>query len=113
MDIEKILAFNKENVDIHAKGWEELPGVMEDYWDRLSTYIASDISGAIDFLCNSKECTAEIFLDWSEVFDDVVRKSNSREFADSLMKAYERFAAECEDYDIPGIIDYAKGELRS
>lgn len=111
MDIKKIKDFNKENVKIHDKGWEELPGVMDGYWERLSQYIASDISGAIDFLCNSPECTVDIFLDWSEVFDDVVRRTQSREFSEALPVAYERFKNECAEYDIPGVIGYAQGEL--
>lgn len=113
MDIVKIKAFNRERNDIQRKGWDELPEVMDGYWERLSDFIASDIPGAVDFLCNSADCNVEIFLDWSEVFEDVVRKSQSREFIDAIRTVYNRFATSCRGYEIPWIIDYAASELNS
>lgn len=111
MDLEKIKAFVKERFELHESFREESEAIMDDYWNRLSDFIASDVAGAIDFMCNSPDCTGEIFADWSEVFDDVVRKSQSKEFVDALPLAAERFRDECKQVGIACSIECARDEL--
>lgn len=112
MDIEKVRAFSRERIELHESNREECDEYIEDYWNRLSDFIASDIHGAILFMTKSRECTAEIFTDWSEVFDDVARKSRSAEFVDALKIAASRFIQVCERYNISGAIESAKAELQ-
>lgn len=111
MDIGTIKAFVRERIELHETCREECEEYVEDYWNRLSDFIASDIPGAIAFMTADPECTGEIFSDWSEVFDDVARKSRSRGFVDALSAAAKRFAAECQQYNIAGSIESAKAEL--
>lgn len=111
MNIDIVKEFAKERVELHETNREECEAEMGDYWERLSSYIATDIPGAIEFMTKSSECTGEIFSDWSEVFDDVVRKTQSREFVDALPIASKRFEKECREYNIPDVIELAKHEI--
>lgn len=111
MNVETIKEFAKERMDLHVSQREESEAIMDDYYNRISDFIASDIPGAIEFMTKSPECTGEIFLNWSEVFDDVVRKSQSRDFVDALPVAAERFKEECKEYNIAYSIEYARDEL--
>ncbi len=111
MDKQKIKAFYERNMKIHETCQNELPGVMETYWDELSDFIASDIPGAINFMCEDSDCNDEIFSDWSEVFDDVARKTQSREFVEALKVAVRRFPKACEQYSIAYSIECAEDEL--
>ena len=112
MNIKKIQAFNAERIELHQSMREESGEVMEAYWARLANFIASDMAGAIDFMCNSPDCTDEIFSDWSEVFDDVARMTQSRRFVDALDPAAQRFPAAMRKYNIAGSIASARAELR-
>jgi len=111
MSIEMIKTFAEERIRLHESNDEECEAMMDDYWERLSSYIAADIPGAIEFMTKSSECTGEIFSDWSEVFDDVVRKTQSREFIDALSIASKRFEKECREYNVADVIDLAKHEI--
>ena len=111
MDKQKIKAFYERNVKLHDTCQNELPGVMEEYWEELSNFIASDIPGAIAFICEDPDCDEEIFADWSEVFDDVARKTQSREFVEALKVAARRFPAACDKYSIAYCIECAEDEL--
>lgn len=111
MDIERVNAFAKERIELHETGREECDGCIEDYWSRLSDFIVSDIPGAIAFMTRDVGCTGEIFSDWSEVFDDVVRKSRSKAFVAALQIAAARFVSVCSQYNIADSIAAAKAEL--
>lgn len=111
MDIAKVKEFLKERRELHESQREEAEWIMDDYYDRITDFIIADIHGAIEFMTQSPECTDEIFTDWSEVFDDVVRKSQSKAFVDALPVAAKRFPAACKKYNIDYSIEYARGEL--
>lgn len=111
MDIDIIKAFAKERRELHETNREECEEVMEDYWERLASYIASDIAGAIEFMTNSPECTGEVFSDWSEVFEDVVRKTQSRTFLEALAVAEKRFEKDSRECNIPAMIELAGLEM--
>lgn len=112
MNIKKVQAFNAERVELHQTMREECAEIMDAYWTRLANFIASDVSGAIDFLCHSADCTDEIFSDWSEVFDDVARMTQSRSFVDALVLAAQRFPEAMRKFNIAGSIASAQAELR-
>lgn len=111
MDKEKALEFYARGVSLYEKGLDDLPDIMDAYWDELSDFIASDISGAIQFLCEDSACTDEIFLDWSSVFEDVVRKTQSREFINGIKRAAKRFPKASAQGNIPTCIAFAEAEL--
>lgn len=111
MNIDQVNAFARERMQLHESNREEIDSVMDDYWDRLAKFIASDIPAAIDFMVNSSDCTGEIFSDWSEVFEDVVAATQSKDFLDSLPIAARRFPMECAIYNISDAIEIARAEL--
>ena len=111
MDKQKVDDFYAHSVALHEKGLNELPEIMDAYWDELSDFIASDIRGAIQFLCEDVACTEEIFLDWSSVFEDVVRKTQSREFIKGIKRAATRFPEACIRGNIKACIKFAEEEL--
>ena len=111
MDKSKILAF-RDRHDFMDRNYQfELPDYADAYWRELSDFIASDIPGAIRFMCEDADCNDEIFSDWSEVFDAVARKTQSREFVEALKVAARRFPDACAKYNIAGSIALAEDEL--
>ncbi len=73
--------------------------------------VAPDIPGAIRVMCEDPDCDGEILSWWSEVFDDVARKSQSRAFVEALKVAAKRFPDACAKYNIAGNIAFAEDEL--
>ena len=112
MDKQKIQDFAKRRQQIFEWSQDEDYVGLDALWDELSDFIAADIPGAIKFMCDDPDCNDEIFSDWSEVFDDVARKTQSREFVDALKVAAKRFPKACEDYNIAGSIEFAEYELQ-
>lgn len=75
--IEKVMFLHPENDYEHEKCWE-----------REVQLVTEDMPGALDFIMN--ECTDEEFIFLGEIFDEIARKSQSREFIDTIK---ERTAA--------------------
>jgi len=73
--------------------------------------LTRDICDAIAFLEN--ECTGQEFVWISEVFDEVVEKTQSREFIDCLYRMAKKFPGECEKYNILYFIDTSKDFLKT
>ena len=111
MDMEKVNAFMERSRRMRMNDNFEVPEYADAYWNDLSDFIVSDLAGAIEFLCNDDSCTADVFVEWSSVFDDVARKSQSREFVEALKVAARRFPKACEEYSIVKCIEFAEDEL--
>lgn len=111
MDKQKILDIAKRRRHIFEVSQDEDDYGLDKIRNELSDLIVSDISGAIKFMCEDPDCDDEIFSDWSEVFDDVARKSQSREFVAALKVAAKRFPKACEEYSIMKCIEFAEDEL--
>ena len=73
--------------------------------------LTRDIHDTIAFL--EEECTGQEFVWISEVFDEVVEKTQSREFIDCLYRVAEKFPGECEKYNILYFIDTSKDFLKT
>jgi len=79
----------------------------QECWKELTNLLAEDMDGTIDFINN--ECTENEFSWLSEIFDDVVIKTQSHEFIDCVQKvAIEKYPEESKKYHIQRQIDYAK-----
>lgn len=92
--IEKRAAINDE--------WQA--GVAE-CWKELTDALVEDIDVARKFLL--EDCTADEASWVSEVYDDIVYKTQSREYIDLLRKSIERFPKEAEKYHMSDNLDIA------
>ena len=68
-----------------------------------------DIKETIDFVKN--DCTASQFSWMSEVWDEIVQKTKSKEFVDCIKETANKFPEECAKYNIAGSIESAEGYL--
>lgn len=73
-------------------------------WDQETAFLIKHIDDAIKFV--NEECTFDDFLDLSEVWDDVVEVTQSKEFLESLHEANKRFVEQGYD-DQSNILYYA------
>ena len=76
--------------------------------NELAELIASDVSDVIKFMCEDPDCSGNVFAWWSEVFDEVARKTQSREAVEALKVAARRFPEACAKYNIAESIGFAK-----
>jgi hypothetical protein len=81
----------------------------EEMWKKETEILSRDMQKTIDFLEN--ECTAEELYWISEVFDEVVEKTQSKEFIECLYRVVEKYPAESEEHRILVFIHYAEGYL--
>ena len=65
---------------------------VEQCWEELASAISSDYDAARTFLL--EDCTAEEASWVSEVFEEIVQKTQSQEFIDLLRASIERFPEE-------------------
>ena len=111
MDKQKVFDFRKRRLIMDENCHFEVPQYADAYWNDLADFIASDIPGAIKFMCEDPDCDGETFADWSSVFDVVARKTQSREFVEALKVAARRFPEACAKYSIQAFIEFAEDEL--
>ena len=92
--IEKRAATNDE--------WQD--GV-EECWADLTDALTEDVEATRKFLL--EDCTADEASWVSEVYDDIVYKTQSREYIDLLRKSIERFPEEAERHRMAENLDIA------
>jgi hypothetical protein len=85
--------------------YENEPVILESI-----ALLTDNMQETIDFL--DHHCTGEQFVWMSEIFDEIVNKSQSREFILSLRRTTERYPLETRRYEIRYCIDYAEGFLK-
>ncbi|MBQ9456409.1 MAG: hypothetical protein IJU53_12150 [Thermoguttaceae bacterium] len=91
-----------EREQIHS----EWTAGLADYYKRMSSFIAENITDSIAFL--GQTCTADEFVWLSEVFDDIARKSQSRAFIDCLYAVVKKFPEEDKKYNLTHHIEDAE-----
>lgn len=111
MDKSKIIEIAQKRKRLWDETQDEYDYGIQQVCDELTNLIVSDLPGAIKFMCEDPDCDDEIFADWSEVFDDVVRKTQSKEFLEALKVAAKRFPEACAKYSIAYSIECAEDEL--
>lgn len=72
----------------------------------LINVLCEDIDGTVEYL--RTDCTADEFSWISEVFDEIVTQTGSREFVDALRFLAEKYPEETERYNIVSFIDSAE-----
>jgi hypothetical protein len=81
----------------------------EKLWKAEIEILSRDMKQTIDFLEN--ECTADELYWISEVFDEVVEKTQSKEFIECLYRVVEKYPAESEEHRIVDFIHFAEEYL--
>ena len=71
--------------------------------------MSNHLSETVDFI--KKDCTADDFSWLSEIFDEIVEKTKSKEFIDCIKETAKKFPEECSKYNIQGSIESAEGYL--
>lgn len=67
---------------------------------------SENINDTIKFL--KTECSAEQFVWLSEIFDEIVEATHSKEFIDTLYEVAKKYPKETEEYNIQYFIDTLK-----
>lgn len=71
---------------------------IEELWQRETEFLAADIQATIQFL--KTECTPEEFTWMSEVFEDLIERTQSRELFAVLKETSEKYREETAQYHI-------------
>lgn len=78
---------------------------VEKCWAELTDALTEDIEATRKFLL--EDCAADEASWVSEVYDDIVRKTQSKEYIDILRKSIERFPKEAEEHRMAENLDKA------
>ncbi len=84
---------------------DEWQAGVERCWAELTRALTEDIDATRRFLL--EDCTADEASWVSEVYDDIVLKTQSREYIDLLRKSIERFPEEAEKHHMSENLDIA------
>lgn len=83
--------------------------VRDSLLEKEIELFTRDIQETIDFVKN--ECTANQFSWMSEVWDEIVEKTGSKEFLECIKETARKFPEECRKFNIQGSIDSAESLL--
>lgn len=103
-EFEKIVA-ELESTDMNNSD------AVDVLWDKEIKLFTEDINATIEFVKN--DCTANQFSWMSEVWDDIVEKTKSKEFVDCIKATAKKFPEECSKFNIQGAIESAEGYLEN
>ena len=82
---------------------DEWTDAVEKCWTELTDALTEDIDVTRKFLL--KDCTADEASWVSEVYDDIVYKTQSQEYIDLLRRSIERFPEEDQKYQLSRNLD--------
>ena len=85
--------------------WDTDPVIAE-----MVDIMADDVDDTVKFLGG---CTGDEFSWLSEIFDEIVARTQSQKLVDALYEAARRFPEECEADGIMSFIDEARDRLQS
>lgn len=89
--------------DISHGEWAE---GIEECWKNEVEILSEDVPSTIEFLNN--DCTASEYSWISEVLEDVIEKTSSRELIECYKALVSRFPEECSTYNIAEIVEGAE-----
>jgi len=96
-------------LSIRPKIFGECYWQLDEYDEELSSNMSNHLSETVDFIKN--DCTADEFSWLSEIFDEIVEKTKSREVIDCIKETAKKFSEECEKFNIADSIKSAEGYL--
>lgn len=111
MDIVKFREIIRHREYVSEISQDEWYDEIERCWNEEIRVLSEDIPSTIDFLQN--ECTPDEYSWISEVIDDLVRKTQSRELVECYKNLMTKFPEECKMYNIAGSIEFAEAALRT
>ena len=76
---------------------------------RVGNGLLNNINETIDYIKN--DCSAEEFVYISELYDEIVDKTRSKEFIDCLYEVAKKYPKEVEQYNIMNFINWASNRL--
>lgn len=78
---------------------------IEKCWQEMTDLFSSDIKKTILFL---EICTADEFSWFSEIIENVAKRTHSKEFVVALRKAAKKYPEETKQYNIVDFIESAE-----
>lgn len=73
---------------------------------RMIELLSKDINATVSFL--DEECTESQFVWMSEIFDEIVERTKSREFIDALRRTAKKYPQATAKYNIEYFIESAE-----
>ena len=98
MNIERFREIIKRREYVEEISCGEWAEGIEECWNREIAELSEDIPATISFL--KTECTASEYSWISEVIEDVVAQTQSKELAQSYKELIAKFPEECATYNI-------------
>lgn len=80
--------------------------VHEKYWKEEIAVLTEDVDGTIEYLKN--DCTENEYSWISEVIDDIIEATKSKELLECYRGLREKYPEACKAYNIDRIIKYAE-----
>lgn len=96
-------------INNRAKTDENDTNALERIWHDEIAVLSEDISGTMDYLIN--ECTAEEYSWISEIIDNLIETTKSRELLECYKKLSEKYPTEYAEYNISFCITEAEAFL--
>lgn len=109
MNTEKFREVIQERNRIAVECNDEWSTGIEKCWMQEIEMLGEDVAATISFLL--EECTAEEFSWISEIIDDLVEKTQSREIVQAYKSLMSKYPEECKKYNITGSIKLAENTL--
>lgn len=92
-------------IEKRAETNDEWQAGVEKCWSELTNALTEDIEVTRKFLL--EDCTADEALWVSEVYDDIVFKTQSRDYIDLLRESIRRFPGLIKEYNLEKDLDIA------
>ena len=97
----ELLKIRKEIVEVD---YDNDPTIKE-----MVEVLTNNIDETIDYIKN--DCSAEEFVYISELYDEIVDITKSREFIDCLYEVAKKYPKEVKEYNIMNFINWASNRL--
>ena len=107
MDIIKFREIIKNISGLDPNAYSEI----EKCWKSEVDLLSEDIPGTISFLSN--ECTEDEYAWISEIIDDLIATTKSKELLDCYKNLMVKFPDACATYNIAYTIECAEDSLKS
>lgn len=104
IEYKKIQEFLEERKQI-PENWDEGNQI---YWEKFSNYLASNIQETINIL--ETECTPDEISWICEVFDDVAKKTQSKDFIAAIHRIHDKMPENVKK-SMEVDIEYAEAEI--
>lgn len=111
MDVNKFRKAISERERILKECYDEWTFGIEQCWKQEVEILSENVSDTISFL--QDECTAEEYSWISEIIDDLVEKTQSRELIHVYKSLMVKFTDECKKYNISESIEFAENMLET